>query len=66
MSTLKEQVLADPTVHQFAKDVIRMAENHDIVDILNDLDLVKDVINREHYEMLCSINLYGEKPLDTR
>ena len=44
---LREEVMASPKVHYFAKDVLRMTKDKDPVDCLHDLDLVKRVIECE-------------------
>ncbi len=43
----KELILASPFVHNFAKQIIRMSENLDPIDVLNDLELVHTVIENE-------------------
>ena len=42
----KAKILADPTVHNFAKEIICMAEAHDIVDALYDVKLAALVLTK--------------------
>ena len=44
---IRQQLLDDPAVHYFVKDVLRMTENKDPVDCLKDLEVVKQVIQEE-------------------
>ena len=46
--TLKEKVLADPSVRYWVKDQIRNAEKRDIVDAIKDADLLILVLQSEN------------------
>lgn len=48
--TTREEILNDPSVHYFAKDIIRLTKGKDIVDCIQDLRIALTLLEKEFTE----------------
>ena len=48
MTNMKQEVMKDPVVHTFTKDIIKEAQHHDSLDAIYDVELALKVLRAEY------------------